>query len=84
MDLVLVPGILNNLFIQSCIPNVQPDFSIASFSMQFIAYADIKAGEEIVYNYCMSSTETSKAERAEKLLPYGIVCSCPACESGTE
>ncbi|KAF8800126.1 SET domain-containing protein [Phlegmacium glaucopus] len=64
----------------SCIANVQGDFCIPSFSMQFVAVADIKAGEQIVYSYCMGSTECSKAIRAEQLLPYGIVCTCPACE----
>jgi len=61
----------------SCIPNVQEDFDIASFSMQFKVVADMKAGEQILYSYCMN--QCSKAKWAEQLLPYGIVCTCPAC-----
>ena len=56
-------------------------FDIPSFSMQFIADADIKVGEEIAYSYhAISVAKSSKAERAKMLLPYGIVCTCPACE----
>ncbi|PPR01650.1 LOW QUALITY PROTEIN: hypothetical protein CVT26_013111 [Gymnopilus dilepis] len=65
----------------SCIPNVYHDFSISSFSMQFRALADIKAGDELVYSYI--SPSGSVAERHAALAPYGFICHCPACDHAT-
>lgn len=62
-------------------PNVDMNFSQASFSFQFTATVDIKAGEELTYSYCHFGL--SVAERLAKLAPYGFVCHCPACEHAT-
>jgi len=67
--------------ITSCMPNVKSTFTIASFSMEFTAIKDIKAGEEIVYSYC--SLDKSAAERQKELAPYGFACDCPACVNAT-
>jgi len=46
-------------------PNVKYSFTVASFSMEFTAIKDIKAGEELVYAYCR--LDKSAAERNEEL-----------------
>jgi len=54
----------------SCCPNAVIGFSIKSFSIQFHAAKDIKAGEEVFCSYiCL---EQSAKEREEKLSPYGF------------
>lgn len=46
-------------------------------SYELRALRDIKAGEQLFYDYCvLSGTST---ERAKLLAPYGIKCQCPAC-----
>ncbi|KDR70420.1 hypothetical protein GALMADRAFT_271519 [Galerina marginata CBS 339.88] len=65
----------------SCMPNVNHSFSIPSFSFQFYARVDIKAGEQLYFPYC--GIDQSRAERHAELAPYGIVCDCPACSHAT-
>ncbi|KAF8870749.1 hypothetical protein CPB84DRAFT_829058 [Gymnopilus junonius] len=66
----------------SCIPNIDVDFSLSSFSFQFIARADIKAGQELFYSY--TNIEQPTAERQSSLLlSYGFTCDCPACVYAT-
>jgi len=65
----------------SCIPNVKYRFRLDSFSMQFYAIRDIKAGEQLFYTYC--SARSSVADRQTELAPYGFVCKCPACVNAT-
>lgn len=62
-------------------PNVKMGFSTPSFSFQFSAVVDIKAGEQLFYGYC--EVEQPVADRQLNLAPYGIVCSCPACTHAT-
>ena len=62
-------------------PNVRKEFSTPSFSFQFSAIIDIKAGEQLFYAYC--GIDQSVAKRQAELAPYGIVCSCPACTHAT-
>src|SRR6266545_1062260 len=70
-----------NTMAYSCMPNVGPIFKISSFSYQFIALRDIKAGEELYCAYCSASR--TKAERQTDLAPYGFSCTCPACINAT-
>ena len=56
-------------------------FNIPSFSIQFIATKEIKAGEQIFFSYC--GKELSAAERKEKLARYGVICQCSACVNAT-
>ena len=49
-----------------------------SFSFQFTAKVDIKAGEELFCTYC--DTYAPVAERRAQLAPYGFTCHCRACE----
>ncbi|KDR66618.1 hypothetical protein GALMADRAFT_259142 [Galerina marginata CBS 339.88] len=65
----------------SCMPNVTHAFTIASFSSQFTAKLDIKAGEQLFTSYC--GLYQSAAERLAELAPYGVVCKCPACLHAT-
>ncbi|KAF8886420.1 hypothetical protein CPB84DRAFT_1787544 [Gymnopilus junonius] len=65
----------------SCLPNVTYNFLVPSFSFQFFAQLDIKAGEQLFFSYC--EIEQSKAERDAELAPYGIICSCPVCAHAT-
>ncbi|KAJ3515326.1 hypothetical protein NLJ89_g1837 [Agrocybe chaxingu] len=65
----------------SCMPNVTTSFALASFSMQFVATREIKAGEQLFYSYCM--VFQSAADRQEELAPYGFECRCPACVNAT-
>ena len=52
-------------------------FKLSSFSVQFFALRDIKAGEQLFYSYC--SGESARAQRQVELAPYGFVCKCLAC-----
>ena len=69
------------LRVNSCIPNVDLDFSTASFAIQFKACSDIKAGEELLYSY--ADPNASVARRRAQLAPYGFVCHCSACDNAT-
>ena len=60
----------------SCVPNVQSYFKLNSFSMQFYARRDIKAGDQLFYSYCLA--HGNLAERQAELAPYGFVCKCAA------
>ncbi|KAF8800127.1 SET domain-containing protein [Phlegmacium glaucopus] len=65
----------------SCMENITTNFRIPSFSVQFIATKEIKAGEQIFFCYCHKSS--SAAERKEELARYGVVCQCSACLNAT-
>ncbi|KDR74751.1 hypothetical protein GALMADRAFT_70265, partial [Galerina marginata CBS 339.88] len=65
----------------SCMPNTTATFDVASFSLQFFAIKDLKAGDELFYGYC--NIYAPYAERRESLGRYGIVCKCPACVNST-
>lgn len=65
----------------SCSPNVSYEFSLASFSIQFHAMRDLKAGEEIFYSYTDRYLPT--AQRRKQLEPYGFTCACTACSRAT-
>ncbi|CAA7270096.1 unnamed protein product [Cyclocybe aegerita] len=65
----------------SCMPNVTTSFMLSSFSMQFVASREIKAGEQLFYSYC--GVVQSAADRQEELAPYGFECKCPACANAT-
>jgi hypothetical protein len=56
-------------------------FSLASFSLQFSATRDIKAGDQLCYAYCRLGQSAS--ERQAELDPYGFVCKCSACVNAT-
>src|SRR5258705_484014 len=56
-------------------------FNISSFSVQFTALRDIKAGEQLYHSYC--SEARTKAERQTDLAPYGFSCNCLACVNAT-
>jgi hypothetical protein len=62
-------------------PNVRRSFKLASFSLQFSAIRDIKAGEQLSYAYCRLGQSAS--ERQAELDPYGFVCKCSACVKAT-
>ena len=61
--------------------NVGTKFKVTSFSYQFLAVRDIKAGEELFCSYC--GLDQTKAERQTELAPYGFSCCCPACINAT-
>jgi hypothetical protein len=63
------------------VPNVIPSFKISSFSFQFVAARDIKAGEELYCAYI--DLARTKAERQTDLAPYGFSCNCSACVNAT-
>jgi hypothetical protein len=65
----------------SCSPNASFEFSLSSFSMQFHAMRDIKAGEEIFYSY--TNIYLPAAQRRKQLEPYGFTCACTACSHAT-
>ena len=65
----------------SCSPNTNFEFSLGSFSLQFHALRDIKAGEEIFVSY--TDVDAPVAERRERLAPYGFTCVCTACSCAT-
>ena len=65
----------------SCMPNISCTFSSRSFSLQFTAVKDIKAGEQLFYSY--TPQELSAQARQRYLAPYGIVCECYACANAT-
>lgn len=65
----------------SCSPNVEFDFSLGSFSLQFHALRDIKAEEEIFVSY--TDVYVPAAERRRRLAPYGFTCICTACSRAT-
>lgn len=65
----------------SCSPNADFEFSLGSFSLQFHALRDIKAGEEIFVSYI--DVDVPAAERREQLAPYGFTCVCIACSRAT-
>jgi hypothetical protein len=65
----------------SCVPNVYQKFEIPSFSVQYKARRNIKAGEQIFYTYC--GLDETVAERRRELAPYGVVCTCSACVNAT-
>lgn len=65
----------------SCVPNVKFYFKINSFSVQFFALRDIKAGDQLFYPYCL--TDRSLAQRQAHLLPYGFTCKCSGCLNAT-
>lgn len=62
-------------------PNIRCTFSSHSFSLQFTAVKDIKAGEQLFYSY--TRPDLSAKARQHKLAPYGIVCECYACANAT-
>jgi hypothetical protein len=68
-------------FTCSCCPNTDFNFSLGSFSLQFHALRDIKAGEEIFVSY--TDVDVPAAERRERLAPYGFTCVCTACSRAT-
>ncbi|PPQ68884.1 hypothetical protein CVT25_009007 [Psilocybe cyanescens] len=72
---------INHRLTESCMPNVDNVFSVASFSFQFRASRDIEAGEQLFYAYC--DENLTAAERKAKLARYAIVCSCAACAHAT-
>ncbi|KAJ3515317.1 hypothetical protein NLJ89_g1838 [Agrocybe chaxingu] len=56
-------------------------FALSSFSMQFTALREIKAGEQLFYSYC--GMFQSAADRQKELAPYGFECKCAACVNAT-
>ncbi len=66
---------------KSCMPNIRQSFKVSSFSVQFNATKDIKAGEQLCYAYCPLGKSAS--ERQAELEPYGFVCNCSACVNAT-
>jgi len=66
----------------SCMPNVYYAFKRSSFSLQFCAARDIKAGEQLFYSYC-DVGEPVAVRRQELQSRYGFVCDCPACVNAT-
>jgi len=56
-------------------------FKLDSFSMQFCALRDIKAGEQLFYSYC--EPDSNLEQRRAEIAPYGFVCECPACVNAT-
>ena len=65
----------------SCFPNAEFEFSLGSFSLQFHALRDIKAGEEIFVSY--TDVYVPAAERREQLARYCFTCVCTACSRAT-
>ena len=65
----------------SCMPNIMHYFKLNSFSMQFCALKDIKAGEQLFYSYC--EPDRNLEQRRAEIAPYGFVCECPACVNAT-
>ncbi|KAF9532763.1 hypothetical protein CPB83DRAFT_880434 [Crepidotus variabilis] len=65
----------------SCQPNIKQEFDCASFSLQFYANRDLKAGEQLFYSYCYINTGV--AERRAELAPHGVVCKCSSCVNAT-
>jgi len=65
----------------SCSPNAEFDFSLGSFSLQFHALREIKAGEEIFFSY--TDEYVPAADRRKQLEPYGFICICTACSRAT-
>ncbi|KAF8963506.1 hypothetical protein BDZ97DRAFT_1661641 [Flammula alnicola] len=65
----------------SCMPNIRQSFKLNSFSLQFTATKDIKAGEQVFYSY--ASVFQGVAARRRELAPYGVICECPACVNAT-
>ncbi|CAA7270097.1 unnamed protein product [Cyclocybe aegerita] len=65
----------------SCMPNVMSSFALSSFSMQFTALREIKAGEQLFY--CYGGMFQSAADRQKELAPYGFECKCAACVNAT-
>lgn len=65
----------------SCSLNAMFNFSLSSFSMQFHAMCDIKAGEEIFYAY--TNIYLPAAHHCKKLESYGFTCACTACSHAT-
>jgi len=55
--------------------------NIPSFSIQFTALRDIKAGEQLYHSYC--DIASTKAERQASLASYGFTCNCLACVNAT-
>ncbi|KXN82804.1 SET domain-containing protein 5 [Leucoagaricus sp. SymC.cos] len=72
---------LGSRFNHSCIPNVTISFKRSSFSFQFSASRDIKAGEECFVSYC--DIFQSATDRKKELAPYGFECKCKACLHAT-
>lgn len=56
-------------------------FDTASFTLQYIAIRDIKAGEQLFYAYC-NPMQPVKG-RQDGLGRYKFVCKCTACENAT-
>ena len=56
-------------------------FKLNSFSVQYYALRDIKAGDQLVNPYCL--TDRSRAQRQADLTSYGFVCKCPGCLNAT-
>ncbi|KAI5831715.1 SET domain-containing protein [Schizophyllum commune Tattone D] len=65
-------------FNHSCRPNATHHFDPESFSMSIYAARDIRVGEEMCVSYVSDCTSYEK--RRENLAPYGIECTCEACE----
>ncbi|KAL1755469.1 hypothetical protein FB107DRAFT_290811 [Schizophyllum commune] len=65
-------------FNHSCRPNATYHFDPKSFSMAVYATRDIKVGEEMCVSYV--SDFAPYEERKKNLAPYGIDCTCEACE----
>jgi hypothetical protein len=63
------------------VPNVKFYFKLNSFSVQFFALRDIKAGDQLFYPYCL--TDRSLAQRQADLKPYSFTCKCPGCLNAT-
>ena len=62
-------------------PNVKFYFKLNSFSVQFFALRDIKAGDQLFYPYCL--TDRSLAQRQADLKQHGFTCKCPGCLNAT-
>ena len=62
-------------------PNITHTFKRSSFSFQFSAARDIKAGEQLFYAYC--NVNQTASERKADLAPYGVVCQCICCANAT-
>ena len=62
-------------------PNVKFYFKVNSFSAQFFALRDIKAGDQLFYPYCL--TDRSRAQRYVDLSPRSFTCKCSGCLNAT-
>ncbi len=62
-------------------PNVKYYFKVNSFSVQFFALRDIKAGDQLFASYCL--VDRSLAQRQADLTPYDFICKCPSCVNAT-